>query len=116
MFQAEEIATTPQEAQFLNALQELVEQHIADPQLDVRLLCQQLNMSKSQLNRKMKAVLNKSPNQFIRTYRLERAKQFILQKTELTLAEIAYDVGFSSPAYFSKCFHDEFGYPPSEIV
>jgi AraC-like DNA-binding protein len=115
VFKAAEIAENPQEELFLQQLTEGVEAHINDLQFDVNELCKLIGMSKSQLNRKMKAVLNKSPNQFIRSYRLERAHQLI-KVGQHTISEIAYDVGFSSPAYFSKCFHDEFGYPPSALT
>ncbi len=114
IFKPEQIATTPQEAVFLDQLITTIEKHLGDSLLDVELLSHKLGMSKSQLNRKMKAILAKSPNQFIRSYRLERAKYLIEQNTG-TIAEIAYDVGFSSPAYFSKCFMDEYGYPPSNL-
>ncbi|MCB0631184.1 MAG: response regulator, partial [Lewinella sp.] len=100
---------------FLKQLKEVIEDHISDPRFDVNTLSKLLGMSKSQLNRKMKAVVNKSPNQFIRSYRLAKARHLI-KSTDATLSEIAYDVGFSSPAYFSKCFHDEFGFPPSSLT
>ncbi len=114
VFQASDIAENPQEALFLQGLVDAVEDHLSDTSFDVNQLCQIIGMSKSQLNRKMKAVVNKSPNQFIRSYRLQKAKQMIV-RTELSVSEIAYEVGFSSPAYFTKCFHDEFGYPPSHL-
>ena len=113
--QAPAVSTDPKEAAFLQLLVNSVEKHISDPQFDVNTFCKMVGMSKSQLNRKMKAVINKSPNQFIRSYRLEKARQLI-QTTSFSLSEIAYDVGFSSPAYFSKCFNDEFGFPPSALV
>jgi len=115
VFQAAEIAETPQEEVFLQRLGEGIEKNLDDPQFDVNALCSIMNMSKSQLNRKMKAILNKTPNQYIRSYRLEKARQ-LLKQGQFTISEIAYDVGFSSPAYFTKCFHDEFGYPPSTIL
>ncbi len=115
VFQAEEIAENPQEEQFLKQLIDGIEENLSEPQFDVNALCKIMNMSKSQLNRKLKAVLNKSPNQFIRSFRLEKARELI-KKGHGNLSEIAFDVGFSSPAYFSKCFHDEFGYPPSSIL
>lgn len=113
IFKASEIAETPQEALFLQQLIDAIETHFGDARFDVNQLCNIMAMSKSQLNRKMRAVLNKSPNQFIRSYRLERSRELI-KSGQNTIAEIAYDVGFTSPAYFTKCFHDEFGYPPSE--
>lgn len=114
IFSASEIANDTLEEQFLKRLTEVIEAHLTDSRFDVNTLCNELGMSKSQLNRKMKAVLGKSPNQYIRSYKLEKARQ-ILKQTDLTVAEVAYDVGFSSPAYFSKCFHDEFGYSPSNL-
>ena len=115
VFQPSEIAETTQEELFLQNVKDLIEKHYKDPQFDVMTFCDTIGMSKSQLNRKMKAVFNKSPNQFIRSYRLEYAKQLIIKNKSLSLSEIAYEVGFTSPAYFSKCFHDEFGYAPSDI-
>ncbi|MEL6924210.1 MAG: ATP-binding protein, partial [Bacteroidota bacterium] len=114
IFQPAAVAETPTEERFLQQLLDTIEAELSNPQFDVSTLSQKMAMSKSQLNRKMKAVLNKSPNQFIRSYRLAKAKELI-QNTHLSLTEIAYDTGFSSLAYFSKCFSDEFGHAPSEI-
>lgn len=114
LLEVPKLSEHPGEAKFLQQLLDVVEEQIMNPQLDVSSLAKIVGMSKSQLNRKAKTILGKTPNQFIRSYRLEKARQMI-KSTDLTLAEIAYDVGFSSPAYFSKCFHDEFGYPPSTI-
>ena len=115
IFQPSEVAENTQEERFLKNIKDVIEKEYTDPLFDVMKLCDLMCMSKSQLNRKMKAVFNKSPNQFIRSYRLEKAKQLILKSRDITLAEVAFDVGFASPAYFSKCFHDEYGYSPSEI-
>lgn len=115
IFQPSEIAETSQEGIFLENVKDVIEKNYKDAQFDVMKFCDTIGMSKSQLNRKMKAVFNKSPNQFIRSYRLEYAKQLITKNKSLSLSEIAYEVGFTSPAYFSKCFHDEFGYAPSDI-
>ena len=70
-------------------------------------------MSATQLNRKMKALTGETPMSFIRKVRLHRAKE-LLQNTQLTVAEIAYDVGFSDPSYFSRAFKKEFGERPTE--
>lgn len=114
-FRAADIAETPQEELFLQQLIDAVEENLSNTQFDLDRMCKIMGMSKSQLNRKMRAVLNKSPNQYIRSYRLERAHQLI-KTGNYSITEIAYDVGFSSPAYFTKCFHDEFGYPPSAVA
>jgi signal transduction histidine kinase/DNA-binding response OmpR family regulator len=113
-FKPAEVASSPREAEFLQALNELIETHISDSELDVGMLSQQLGMSKSQLNRKLKNIAGRSPNAYIRSYRLDRARQ-LMDRGGSTIAEIAYDVGFSSPAYFSKCFKDAYGHAPSEI-
>jgi AraC-like DNA-binding protein len=80
----------------------------------VEQLAREIGMSRSQIHRKMVALTNQSPNQFIRVFRLNRAKDLILKQVATT-SEIAYQVGFSSPSYFTKCFREEFGHTPSEI-
>ena len=72
-------------------------------------------MSRSQLHRKIKALTGKSPSLYLRSVRLTKAKKMIEEKAG-NISEIAYTVGFSSPIYFSRCFKDEFGYPPSDLV
>ena len=114
LFETKEIEVSSQEEIFLNNLAEAVEGHIADTGFGVEQLSSTMGMSRSQLNRKMRALLNKTPNQYIRSYRLARARQLI-EKNAATIAEISYDTGFSSPAYFSKCFLDEYGYSPTEV-
>ena len=70
-------------------------------------------MSRAQLHRKLKALTNKSATIFIRSIRLQKAKE-LLETTNMSVKEIAYDVGFSSPAYFSTSFLEEFNVNPSE--
>ena len=72
-------------------------------------------MSRSQIHRKLKALTGRSPSQYLRLVRLSKAKTMI-EEQRGTVSEIAYSVGFSSPAYFSRCFKTEFGYPPSDLV
>ena len=72
-------------------------------------------MSRSQLHRKLKALSGKSASRYIRSVRLARAKTMIIDQKG-NISEIAYSVGFSSPAYFTKCFKDEYGYPPSDLA
>ena len=71
-------------------------------------------MSRSQLFRKIKALTGQSPSVFIRAIRLERGKE-LLQTTEMSISEIAYEVGFSTPAYFSDAFLEAFGMRPSQV-
>lgn len=107
-----DIATSSQEEKFLEKLIKIMEQQAFEEDFSVEDLGQALAMSRSQIQRKLKAITNQTPNQFIRRYRLERAKQ-LLEQNAIPIADIAFEVGFSSAAYFSKCFQDEFGYSPS---
>jgi AraC-like DNA-binding protein len=71
-------------------------------------------MSRMQVHRKLKALTGKSAIQYIKTFKLDKARRMIQEKSG-NISEIAYSLGFGSPAYFTKCFKEEFGYPPSEI-
>ena len=75
----------------------------------------EVGMSRHHLHKKLKALVGKSPSQYVRSVRLHRAKELIEEENG-NISEIAYNVGFSSPAYFSRCFKTEFGYPPSDLV
>jgi AraC-like DNA-binding protein len=99
---------------FLRKLMEEIEHNIGDESFSVEVLGSAIGMSRSQLHRKLKALIGQGPNQFIRSFRLNRAHD-MLKANSATAAEIAYSVGFSSPSYFTKCFHEQFGYTPSEI-
>jgi AraC-like DNA-binding protein len=72
-------------------------------------------MSRVQLHRKLKALSGKSASNYLRSVRLNKAKQMI-EEQKGNISEIAYSVGFSSPQYFSRSFKEEFGFPPSEIA
>jgi len=98
---------------FLKNAGQFVEQNLSDPELSVESFAQQMAMSQSQLYRKLKGVIDLSPNEFIRSLRLQRAAQLLLKRTG-NVAEIAYEVGFNNPSYFSECFQKQFGKLPSE--
>ena len=74
-----------------------------------------LGLSKSQLYRKLKALTGKSPNTFLKEYRLDRAIS-LLNKNENNISEIAFETGFNSPSYFSKCFLETYGILPSSYL
>ena len=99
--------------QFLNQLRCFVEDHIDEPDFDLDALAGHLAMSRIQLWRKLKGLTNHSPNEWVRIIRLRRAQQ-MLASTDLSIAEICYDTGFSSPSYFTKCYKDYFGELPGE--
>ena len=97
---------------FVRQVRAIVEEHYADERFGLPQLCQKLNMSRTQVYRKMKALMDVSPSKFIRSYRLECGKT-LLETTDATVSEVAWQVGFRERSHFSKAFHDEFGHAPS---
>lgn len=89
----------------------LVESNLSNEEFSVEDICKSLGISRVQLYRKVKALLNINVNDYILNTRLQKAKYF-LQHEEYSISEIAYNVGFSSPAYFSTVFKSKFGVTP----
>ncbi|QQS37215.1 MAG: response regulator [Ignavibacteriales bacterium] len=100
--------------EFMRRVIAVIEKKLSDENFSIEEFSNELNMSRIQLHRKLKAITGKSASHFLRSVRLEKAKQFI-EEQKGNISEIAYSVGFSSPAYFTKCFKDEFGYLPSNL-
>ena len=98
---------------FLSEAQSLVLDNIANEQFGVSELAIKMNMSRSSLLRKIKKQTSLSASQFIREIRLQKAAEF-LEETELTASQIAFEVGFNNPSYFTKCYREYYGYPPGE--
>ncbi|MFA7287944.1 MAG: two-component regulator propeller domain-containing protein [Melioribacteraceae bacterium] len=92
-----------------------MEKKYSDPEYDVIKLGDDLGYSSSTLRRKMSALLNKSPNEFIRHFRLQKALKLITEDGK-NVSEAAFESGFNSVSYFSKCFTDQFGKNPSELI
>ncbi|MBN1986227.1 MAG: helix-turn-helix domain-containing protein, partial [Prolixibacteraceae bacterium] len=92
-----------------------MEANLQTEQFGVSELASEMGLSRSHIHRRLKPICNKSVSQFIREIRLEKAKE-LLQEGNLTVSEIAFKVGFGSPTYFIKSFHDYFGYPPGEYI
>jgi DNA-binding response OmpR family regulator len=113
MLQAPKTTTSNLEDVFLQKLCAVVEKRINDTDLGVKDLCFAAKLSPVQVNRKLKALTDKTPSLFIRLIRLQKGKE-MLQSSDLTIAEVAYSVGFTDPNYFSRAFSEEFGHPPSE--
>lgn len=99
--------------EFIKRLTDLVEANLANENYGTEDLARQIGISHSKLYRKLKSITNQTISQFIREIRLKKARE-LLQDENLTVSEIAYHVGFGSPTYFNKCFHEYFGYPPGE--
>lgn len=103
----------PMEDSFIQKVQATVEDHLDDVDFNVQRLCQEIHMSTSQLYRKMETLTGLSANQFIRSLRLKKAKQLLLDR-ELSITNVAFESGFSDPAYFARVFKKEFGQTPQE--
>ena len=103
------------EQDFLKRLTEITEANLTNSQFGVSYLASEFGKSRSYIHRQLKSISNESVSQFIRRIRLEKAL-VLLEEDKLTVAEIAYDVGFGSPSYFIKCFHEQFGYSPGDFL
>ena len=100
---------------FVEKLRNLIETHLGDSDLRVDDLGEKLGLSRVQLYRKAKALTGYSPNELLRIARLKRAAS-LLASTDKTIAEITYEVGFSAPSYFAKCYKDYFGESPTDFL
>ena len=102
------------EALFITRFKEAVESRLSDSDISVEDLAADMNLSRVQLYRRVKAVTGSSPVELLRTARLKRAYQLLIT-TDKSVSEVAYAVGFSAPSYFTKCFKDEYGMLPGEV-
>jgi len=100
---------------FLRNLKESVQSNLGNEQFGVESLATSIGISRIQVYRKLQRLTGKNVSQYIREIRLKRAME-LLKEDVSNVTEIAYQVGFGSPSYFIKCFHDFYGYPPGEIV
>ena len=101
------------EENFLQKLTQIVLDNLTNEQFSVEELAVICGISRSQLHKKLKKTTGKSVSQFIREIRLEEAMKMLRQDVA-TMSEIAYRVGFNSPAYFNTCFKEHYGYPPGD--
>jgi len=100
---------------FLGKVLQNIDHHMSNEKFGVEMLCQEIGISERQLQRKLKSITNKSPNKLISSVRLNRAKELLL-KQQHSIAEIAFQAGFTNPSYFSKCFKKEFAIKPSDLI
>jgi signal transduction histidine kinase/ligand-binding sensor domain-containing protein/DNA-binding response OmpR family regulator len=109
------IAITSADGRFLQKMMDVIEENIEATDFGVEELSDKVGMSRSQLFRKVKALTDQSPFEFIRTVKLKRAT-VLLENHTGNISEIAYQVGFNNPAYFAECFRKLFGVSPKEFV
>ena len=113
LFELEETNVTSFDHLFLSKAIDIINQHIPDSDFSVEYLAKYLAMSRSLLHKKLIALIGKTPGDLIRKIRLDRALILIEQKAA-SITEIAYEVGFNNPSYFSECFRNQFGCNPSD--
>ena len=102
------------EDSFMLKFRDFIQANMTDSDLSVETIGAELGLSRVQLYRKVKALTGQSPVELLRTARLHKGRE-LLQTTDKTVSEVAYEVGFSAPSYFAKCFKDEFGVTPSDL-
>lgn len=93
-------------------IRQVVQNRIDDPKLNVRHLCEAVNLSRYQLHRRLKQLTGKSATHYIRSVRLKYACR-LLKSTDLSVTEISMECGFEDPAFFSRVFKEAYGQPPS---
>lgn len=100
--------------QFLKQLQAIIQQNLSDSEFGVEDMGQQIGLSRVQLYRKVKAMTGSSVVDLLRKARLAKAKR-LLETRSMSVSEVAYEVGFSAPSYFTKCFKEEYGMLPGDV-
>lgn len=98
---------------FLSQLNDIILANYSDPDFSMEQVFEKLGMSRTSFYRKIRGLLNQTPNDYIRIYRLKKAAE-LFDKGHTSVSEVCYLVGFSSPSYFSKCFQRQFGTTPKE--
>ncbi len=100
-----------QDQSFVGRLRDIIQRNMGDSDFSVERLGAEIGLSRVQLYRKVKALTGQTPVEILRKARLEKAR-LMIEKTNLSISEIAYEVGFTAPSYFNKCYKDEFGVSP----
>ena len=109
------LATNGADQQFLEQCVTCIEQNIDNPDFDVNMFAQALNIGRTKLFLKLKGITGQTPNDFILNVRLKKAQMLLIQSDTKTISEIAYEVGFNSPSYFIKRFRELFGITPAQF-
>jgi signal transduction histidine kinase/ligand-binding sensor domain-containing protein/DNA-binding response OmpR family regulator len=110
-----ELNVTSRDEQFLQKIVDVIEKNVSNPELNVEDLCQQLGVSRSVFYKKVHALTGMSPMEFTRHIRMQHAAQ-LLEKSQLSISQVAYQVGFNNPRYFAKYFKEVYRVLPSEYA
>ncbi|MDB5013835.1 MAG: histidine kinase, partial [Daejeonella sp.] len=114
-FEAKEMTVMSADEKFIQNAMDFVKANLSDPEFNIEEMGKNLGMSRVHLYRKIKALTNQSPSEFVRTIRLKQAA-YILTQNKFNKSEIAYMVGFNSPQYFANCFQEYFHMTASEYI
>ncbi len=109
-----EIISSQADKKFLDKINEIIHSNIENPEFMTEELAIANNISRSSLHKKLKAISGVTPNDYIKIIKLKKAAELIMN-SDYQINEVCYMVGFNTPSYFSKCFHDQFGVLPSEF-
>ena len=104
---------------FLNHVMDVMKENYKNPEFEVANFCEAVGVSKTMLNQKLQSLVGQSAGQFIRNYRLNLARDLLLKhrgQKDTSISEIAYEVGFNDPKYFTRCFTKEFNITPRELL
>ncbi len=110
-----EVEVESPEDHFIQRVVDLMEDHISSSWLSVEFLASEMNMSRATFYRRMEDIMQDSPSNFVKQFRLKRSVQLLRQR-KLNISEVSYQTGFKNPRYFSKCFQKEFGMSPSAYL
>lgn len=106
------LRSNPREAAFLKRVNELIVSNMQNSQFDANYLSEAMNMSRTQLFRRLKPIIRQSPGSYIRTVKLQKAKE-LFETTDLRISEVAYQTGFETASHFTKVFTKQYGVKPS---
>ena len=115
LFEPSAVTVTSIDEKFLPLLMKALDEGISDSDFSINSLESKLAMSHAKFYRKIKSLTGQSGQELLQNLRMKRAHQILSEKKGLRVAEVAYMVGFTNPKYFSKCFKETFGYPPSDL-
>ena len=107
-------ASGDMENDFYARLLDIIKAEMSNSDLNVDSLATKMGLGRSQFYRKIKALTNYSPVELLRNLRLKRSRELLLT-TDMTISEVAYEVGFTAPAYFTRCYREAFGETPTEL-
>ena len=111
----EEATLATMDKDFLEKFQKMMDENLSDSGLNVEDFGKGMGMSRVQLYRKIKTLTGFAPNEYFRIARLKRAT-VLLASSDMSVSEICYEVGFTSPSYFAKCYKEQYGESPAEAV